>query len=581
MIFSGRANRQAWRVAKAFAYGVIALSALSGPAAACLGALTRVFPTCDIGAPRDDERVALVYAYSGDALSSVSIGTDENVTEVVDIEIGAADKPHYIALSSGKRIIWRFSGRTDTISRVIVLGSQLSGAYRAGVIGVPQERVRFVGPDINALRKAPIAVPICHWFYFACDLSTYFDIPNAGRAQLAGDPPDHRHAADQFVEYIKVGTIRIPEDSNIEADSGNRLVRHSDGRQLVTGPTRGGSDYSKTNSSHGRGVLVINPADVVSPETVKPYDVLPSWAGINQLLAEGTLIGPSSPQFKAAYEKWDDAISAPFRGHLDLDFRFSYKVDYLVTRPTRLPAGIDGKTFLVDTGVEAPVTNGVGLTTCLFFADQRDLRLDATKERDPRCDRPGSSGLSHQQQVLASMRSTLERIKQYDQTQRERCRITSVPDGAYFVGISAAEQPGWRRDDGLLRRVDVVVRHPGRVALYLEMWGGPTNWHIVPAPGTEIVAVYLGSISLAEKRDEVFGLKLQVPIRHLPSNDGNSVCVNFNPSRYANLGGPAALALDESLKVLAGRSLDRLLREINSGNWPPIGGPSNSTFVID
>src|SRR5215831_10947338 len=65
---------------------------------ACMGPHQRTFPTCEISAPRSDERTTIVYANSGNALSSVTLGSDVMVTEVVDIEIGVADKPHYIAL---------------------------------------------------------------------------------------------------------------------------------------------------------------------------------------------------------------------------------------------------------------------------------------------------------------------------------------------------------------------------------------------------------------------------------------------------------------------------------------------------
>jgi hypothetical protein len=42
------------------------------------------------------------------------------------------------------------------------------------------------------------------------------------------------------------------------------------------------------------------------------------------------------------------------------------------------------------------------------------------------------------------------------------------------------------------------------------------------------------------------------------------------PPGNAYLGGPAALALNQGLQVLAGRGLDSLLRKTNDGNWPPV-----------
>jgi hypothetical protein len=94
---------------------------------ACVMPSVRIFPACEISAPHSDERTAVVYVNSGNALSSVTPGSDAIVTEVVDIEVGVADKPHYIVLSSGKPIIWRFTGQIEAISRVVVLGSQYRG----------------------------------------------------------------------------------------------------------------------------------------------------------------------------------------------------------------------------------------------------------------------------------------------------------------------------------------------------------------------------------------------------------------------------------------------------------------------
>jgi hypothetical protein len=41
--------------------------------------------------------------------------------------------------------------------------------------------------------------------------------------------------------------------------------------------------------------------------------------------------------------------------------------------------------------------------------------------------------------------------------------------------------------------------------------------------------------------------------------------------------------LDESLKRLVGRGLDRLVKEINSGDWPPVtdNDGRNVSFVVE
>jgi hypothetical protein len=118
--------------------------------------------------------------------------------------------------------------------------------------------------------------------------------------------------------------------------------------------------------------------------------------------------------------------------------------------------------------------------------------------------------------------------------------------------------------------VDVLVKRPGKVALYLEMWGGRTDWHIAPSPATQISSVLLAALTTWAQGDKVHGLDSSVPVSSAYAPAGKTPCYLFNPSRYAYLGGPAALALNERLKVRAGRGLDRLLRSTNDGTWPPI-----------
>src|SRR5262249_29949222 len=181
--------------AVAYLFGLIALLVIvtlqASPAAACMGPHTRTFPACEISTPRDDERVTAIYAHGGQGLSSVALGSDYRVTEVVDIEIEAAEKPHYIALSSGKPIIWRFTGRVDTVSRVVVFGSQLSGSSYAGIVGIDPGRILFTKADLEKLKS--IRATTCDSFYRACEISSYFDVSKAGRMELAGPEPARRH----------------------------------------------------------------------------------------------------------------------------------------------------------------------------------------------------------------------------------------------------------------------------------------------------------------------------------------------------------------------------------------------------
>jgi hypothetical protein len=395
---------------------------------ACLWEHIRTFPACEISAPRGDERTTVVYVNSGSALSSVTPGSDELVTEVVDIEIGVAEKPHYIVLSSGKPIIWRFTGRIDAISRVVVLGSQYIGATRSGVVGVPHDRIFFAKTDIDKLRKWMQTRSSCDSFYFACEASTYFDIPKAARMQLAGDAPSVRYGVDQFIERLRGDVLRIPRDGWVEAGPRGDWQTGTNGWTAIakSGPFGryepvGGMGYIETSQNYERGLIKIDAASVASPETVRDYSILPGTAGIRQLLADGSLVGPDDARFRAAYHKWDERISRPYRSKLGPNFLFSYKVSYLTTRPMTLPAGLDRIALLVGEGVEAPEMNGNYYTACLFYADLRQVHVDRQNSGDPRCDAGwGSLVLSDAERSLAAKARSIDRMRQAGQTDKDK-----------------------------------------------------------------------------------------------------------------------------------------------------------------
>jgi hypothetical protein len=417
----------AMRIVKSLILAFILLfAACLENARACAVPHRRTFPACEISAPRSDERTTIIYVNSGSALSSVTPGSDAIVTEVVDIEIGIADKPHYIVLSSGKPIIWRFAGRIDAISRVVVLGSQFNGATRSGVTGVPPDRILFAKADMETLKQR-MPQSTCDSVYAACEASAYFDIPKAARMQLAGDAPSERYGVDQFVERLRGDVIRIPQDGWVEAGERGRWQTETNGWPALIkfGPFGryepfGGSAYIETSQNYERGLIKVDATSIVSQETVRDYSVLPAAEGIRQLLADGSLVGPDDARFRAAYDKWNERLSRPYRGKLGgRNFLFSYTVNYLTTRPMTLPAALDGVVLLVGEGVEAPDMNGNGghHGACFFYADVREVHVHTWI-----CDGGFSNSfvLSESERSLAMKARSLDRMQQAGQADKDK-----------------------------------------------------------------------------------------------------------------------------------------------------------------
>jgi hypothetical protein len=134
------------------------------------------------------------------------------------------------------------------------------------------------------------------------------------------------------------------------------------------------------------------------------------------------------------------------------------------------------------------------------------------------------------------------------------------------------------------RWIDVRVKRSAKVALFLAGIGAPIDWHITPSPETQISTLLL----LRRGGDTVYGLDASVPVKPIvvPGGPGRqptkAPCYHFWPTLYGYLGGPAALALDESLKVVTGHGLDRLVRDTNDGSWPPASPDApRVSFEID
>lgn len=518
------------------------------------------YPSCDVPAPRPDERVTTIFADRGQGLSTVTLGADSTFTEVADIEVQEADRPHYITLASAGAIIWRFRGRVDTVSRLVVFGAQEAGHEKNGVIGIPRERIVFLAPDRE--EPDPRDGWTTNWGWSrACEPSIYFDIPFAFGSMRLGSPKSwskaaptypNRFEAHQHIHDRRAATLRIPGTGNIERGEYVYVPAH------------------QRDGAHERGLIVIDPGAVVSQAWASPYAVLPSWAGIEQLVEAGVLIPPSDPHFQPIYDRWNDAISRPYETPLVRDFRLSYTIDHIIAKPTPLPARARG-TFLLMPGLEAPELDEHRYA-CVFFSDLRPFPEEQPRRRgwlarDPRCDERlsgifdlpgGEARLQHDSDIDTGVRS-LARIMKKQSEFGQKCRTADLPETIPLIGV-LMENAHANRLPEQAGDITVEVTRPGRVTLYLEPFA-PFNWHVKPGPNTEIVGVVykegVSGATPAGKRLE--GISSTVEIRNIRPAGMDKICNDLQGLRQTANNAPAILTLDHELNSLTGRGLDLIL----------------------
>jgi Ca2+-binding EF-hand superfamily protein len=293
---------------------------------------------CAIPAASSKARVILLSATQTEALSSVTIGSQDVVAHAGRIVVEPGDEPLYVVISTYAAIIWQFSGAVDRVER-LVMSSSMTGpnSYSknqpplVGATGLAEDKVSFFSRSdclgyfseapssqsiqtVAAVREATGQEPFKVSTAYAV---LGFSIPS-GKVEALADTQRR-----MLIIEKNAGTLRI------QGDSTNFIVR--------AGPSRARDDLYTYSPG---GLVEIDPKSVVASLPAETYEVLPEQAGLVQLLESGALT-----QNRAG--------------------------EYIVQKKTRFPAGLAGAhqvRFLVLRGV--PVPDGDPGHSCVTVEDQ-------------------------------------------------------------------------------------------------------------------------------------------------------------------------------------------------------------------
>jgi Ca2+-binding EF-hand superfamily protein len=218
-----------------------------------------------------DAKIVLLSANESDALSTTTIGSQDAVTGTGSIFVESGTDPLYVIVASYAPTIWRVTGAASRIERLVVSSSlsRPNASHRgeaplSGVTGLAAERATFV--PVNECLK----------FFTDASSSEAKRVSNYVRDEAGRDP---------------VVTLAAYKVAGFELPSGK--VRTNEGRQTGTLRTllrtRGHELEEEISSYYPGGVVTIDPAAVVSPVPAATYEVLPSQAGLLQLVRNGTM----------------------------------------------------------------------------------------------------------------------------------------------------------------------------------------------------------------------------------------------------------------------------------------------------
>lgn len=216
-------------------------------------------PACAMPELPRDALLISFGVYDGQALSSAAVGGQDNETNVTDIAIEAGATPIYLTLTSHESMVWRLTGATSRVVRVVASSyhTDPSGRSAVGLIGVPHDRVTITtgeclqqfhrqaeGESIAAsLRRSVGRVP-----------DAMFGVYSAKGIALP---------SGEIAQYDRAGP---PPPDGFEQAMWRDAIRYWPG-----------------------GVVEVDPRALVTPAGVERYSVLPSQMGLAQLLGAGAI----------------------------------------------------------------------------------------------------------------------------------------------------------------------------------------------------------------------------------------------------------------------------------------------------
>ena len=259
---------------------------------------------CEMPTASDKAKVVVLSSYQTEALSSVTLGSQDVTVHAGRIVVEPGSEPLYVVVATYAPVIWQFSGAVERVERVVTtstLTGSADGANRrvglngadagkpplSGVTGIPKERVSFFGR------------PNCLTYFGETPTSASLQTVAAIRAAVGKAP-------ETVAARYSLSSFKVPS-GEIEARSEKPrgLIIHKDGGTLnvigdasnviiQSGPTRAKDEM---NRFWPGGVVEIDPKTVISNSEASRYEVLPAQAGLVQLLSSGALTQNSASEY--------------------------------------------------------------------------------------------------------------------------------------------------------------------------------------------------------------------------------------------------------------------------------------------
>jgi Ca2+-binding EF-hand superfamily protein len=242
---------------------------------------------CEMPAASEKAKVVVLSSYETEALSSVTLGSQDNVVHAGRVVVEPGSEPLYVVIASYSPTIWQFSGAVERVERLVMTSSRTgpnagdaNQRSLVGAAGIAPEKVNFFSKS-NCL--------------------TYFnETPSSASLQtIAAIRTGTGKTPETVAAKYSVASFNVPSgaiESVREQKKGPLIIEKTQGTLKVigdasnvivqAGPSRAKDEMYRFSPG---GVVEIDAKAVVGSAPAERYEVLPQQAGLVQLLASGTL----------------------------------------------------------------------------------------------------------------------------------------------------------------------------------------------------------------------------------------------------------------------------------------------------
>lgn len=260
---------------------------------------------CNLPPVPKEARLVAFSVYEGEAVSSAVIGNQDVETNLIDVTIEPGSEPLYLVLTSYESMIWRVSGATNRVTRVVVSSSEGDADTRAAGNSRQTEATGWGlsrGTNLASQRPRSGLKPT--------SLSGVLGLPRSKVTIAKVHCPSYAYKtqgveADRFSASIIRHLGRTPDltygdysPSSVSLPSG--FIAKTEAANWVPGA---GATSSVATMPKGfdpaiwreavrywpRGLVHVDPSKVVAAAQVQQYLVLPSQMGLSQLVGAGAI----------------------------------------------------------------------------------------------------------------------------------------------------------------------------------------------------------------------------------------------------------------------------------------------------